>query len=141
MSDSFNTAFAALLHTSGAAQAHLETKLAACGLSGPKMMALQRLVEAGDSLPLGQLADRLSCVKSNVTQLVDRLEADGLVSREADPNDRRSKLAVITATGRKAYTEGAKIQEAVIQELFAKFSKEEALQLASLMARLEASAG
>ncbi len=141
MSDSFNTAFASLLHTSGAAQAHLETKLAACGLSGPKMMALQRLVEAGDSLPLGQLADRLSCVKSNVTQLVDRLEADGLVSRESDPNDRRSKLAVITATGRKAYTEGAKIQEAVIQELFAKFSKEEALQLASLMARLEASAG
>jgi DNA-binding MarR family transcriptional regulator len=141
MSNSFETAFASLLHTSGAAQAHLETKLAACGLSGPKMMALQRLVEAGDSLPLGQLADRLSCVKSNVTQLVDRLEADGLVSREADPNDRRSKLAVITATGRKAYTEGAKIQEAVIQELFAKFSKEEALQLASLMARLEASAG
>lgn len=141
MPDSFSTAFASLLHTSGAAQAHLEAKLAACGLSGPKLMALQRLVEAGDSLPLGQLADRLSCVKSNVTQLVDRLEADGLVSRESDPNDRRSKLAVITATGRKAYTEGAKIQEAVIQELFAKFSKEEALQLASLMARLEASAG
>lgn len=141
MPDSFSTAFASLLHTSGAAQAHLEAKLAACGLSGPKLMALQRLVEAGDSLPLGQLADRLSCVKSNVTQLVDRLEADGLVSRESDPNDRRSKLAVITAAGRKAYTEGAKIQEAVIQELFAKFSKEEALQLASLMARLEASAG
>ncbi len=141
MSKSFETAFASLLHTSGAAQAHMETRLAACGLSAAKMMALQRLVEAGDSLPLGQLADRLSCVKSNVTQLVDRLESDGLVSRESDPNDRRSKLAVITATGRKAYTEGAKIQEAVIQELFAKFSKEEALQLASLMARLEASAG
>jgi len=141
MSDSFSTALATLLHASGAAQAHLESKLSACGLSGPKLMALQRLVEAGDSLPLGQLADRLSCVKSNVTQLVDRLEADGYVSREADPNDRRSKLAVITPEGRKVYAEGAKIQEAVERELFAKFSKEEALQLASFMARLEASAG
>jgi len=140
MQDSFSTALSALVHASGAAQAHLETKLAVCGLSGPKLLALQRLVEAGDSLPLGQLADRLSCVKSNVTQLVDRLEADGYVSREADPNDRRSKLAVITPAGRKVYAEGAKIQEAVERELFAKFSKEEALQLASFMARLEASA-
>lgn len=140
MSESFSTALSTVLHATGAAQAHLESKLAACGLSGPKLMALQRLVEAGDSLPLGQLAERLSCVKSNVTQLVDRLEADGYVSREADPNDRRSKLAVITAEGRKAYAEGIKVQEAVEQELFAKFSKEEALQLASFMARLEAAA-
>ncbi|MGE0392014.1 MAG: MarR family winged helix-turn-helix transcriptional regulator [Vicinamibacterales bacterium] len=140
MPDSFSTAFSTLLHASGAAQAHLESRLAACGLSGAKMLALQRLVEAGDSLPLGQLAERLSCVKSNVTQLVDRLEADGYVSREADPNDRRSKLAVITPEGRKVYAEGAKIQESVERDLFAKFSKEEALQLASFMARLEASA-
>ena len=80
-------------------------------------------------------------MKSNVTQLVDRLEADGYVSREADPNDRRSKLAVITAAGRKAYAEGIKVQESVERELFARFSKEEALQLASFMARLEAAAG
>jgi DNA-binding MarR family transcriptional regulator len=140
MPDSFSTALGALVHASGAAQARLESKLAACGLSGPKLFALQRLVEAGDSLPLGQLADRLSCVKSNVTQLVDRLEADGYVSREADPNDRRSKLAVTTAAGRKVCAEGSKIQDAVERELFAKFSKEEALLLASFMARLEAEA-
>ncbi len=140
MSDPLNTALWALVHASDAAQAHLETKLAACGLSIPKLMALQRLVEAGDSLPLGQLAERLSCVKSNVTQLVDRLEADGFVGREADPNDRRSKLAVITPAGRKAYAEGTRVREAVESTLFAKFSKEEALQLASFMARLEAQA-
>lgn len=141
MSDPLSTAFQSLLHASGTAQAHLESKLAACGLSAAKLLALQRLVEAGDALPLGQLAERLSCVKSNVTQLVDRLEADSLVSREADPGDRRSKLAVITPAGRKAYAEGVKIQEAVEQALFARFSKEEALQLASFMARLEAQAG
>ncbi len=135
-----STTFWALVHASDAAQAHLESRLESCGLSIPKLAALQRLVEAGDSLPLGQLAERLSCVKSNVTQLMDRLEADGFVSREADPNDRRSRLAVITATGRKAYAEGAKVQESVEKALFGKFSKEEALQLASLMARLEAQA-
>jgi DNA-binding MarR family transcriptional regulator len=69
------------------------------------------------------------------------MEADGYVSREADPNDRRSKLAVITPAGRKVYAEGARILQAVERELFAKFSKEEALQLASFMARLESSGG
>ena len=138
MSGPLNTALWALVHASDAAQAHLETKLTSCGLSIPKLMALQRLVEAGDVLPLGQLAERLSCVKSNVTQLVDRLEADGFVSREADPNDRRSRLAVITPAGRKAYKEGTRVREAAEAALFAKFSKEEALQLASFMARLEA---
>jgi len=74
----------------------VEERLADAGLSLPKLAALHQLSQAGDSLPLGQLAERLACVKSNVTQLVDRLEADGLVVRAADPNDRRSRLAVLT---------------------------------------------
>ena len=41
------------------------------------------------------LAERLTCAKSNVTQLVDRLEADGLVRRKLDPSDRRSRLAIV----------------------------------------------
>src|SRR5262245_28979201 len=59
----------------------IESRLSTVGLSVPRLAALQRLVDAGGSLPLGQLADRLACVKSNVTQLVDRLEAEGLVTR------------------------------------------------------------
>ena len=140
MTDALNTALLSLVHAADAVQAHVESRLEGCGLSIPKLAALQRLVEAGDSLPLGQLADRLACVKSNVTQLVDRLEADGFVTRAEDPNDRRSRLAVITAEGRKAYTKGTRAREVAEAELFAAFSKEEALQLASLMARLEAKA-
>src|SRR6266513_1686255 len=99
-----------MLHTSGVLEGRAETKLSEVGWSLPKLAALNRLTDAGGSLPLGQLAERLSCVKSNVTQLVDRLEADGLVSREADPNDRRSRLAVLTYAGRSAYSKGSEIQ-------------------------------
>lgn len=127
-----------LFHAADAAHARVESKLAAVGLSLPKLAALGRLVEAGDSLPLGQLAERLSCVKSNVTQLVDRLEADGLVSRADDPNDRRSRLAVTTATGRKAYESGIRIQQETEQEIFAGLTPAEARQLAVLVGKLEA---
>ena len=57
-----------------------------------KLMALSAIADAGGAVPLGQLADRLSCVKSNITQLIDRLEADGLVARQADAGgDRRTR--------------------------------------------------
>ena len=91
-----------LLHAAGAVESLRRGEAAAVGLSLPKLAALNRLVTAGDSMPLGQFAERLKCVKSNVTQLVDRLEADGLVTRAPDPNDRRSRLAVITEQGKSS---------------------------------------
>ena len=125
-----------LFHAADAAHARVESRLATVGLFLPKLAALQHLVEAGDSLPLGQLAERLSCVKSNVTQLVDRLDADGFVSRSDDPNDRRSRLAVITATGRKAYESGMRIQQETEQEIFAALTSAEARQFAELVGKL-----
>src|SRR5882757_4463031 len=108
----------AMLHAAYAAAAEVEAKLNAVGLSWAKLAALKVLSEAGESLPLGQLAGRLSCVKSNITQLVDRLEADGLVARKPDPKDRRTRLAVMTAAGRKACKDGTRIQEQTERELF-----------------------
>ena len=126
-----------LLHAAGAAEAHVEGRLAASGLSLAKLLALRTLAEAGESLPLGQLAERLSCVKSNITQLVDRLEADGWVARRPDPHDRRSRLAVLTAAGRKACRNGTRIQRETERDLFGALTVEEARQLAALIAKLE----
>lgn len=116
----------------------IESRLSPVGLSVPRLAALQRLVDAGGSLPLGQLADRLACVKSNVTQLVDRLEADGLVSRTSDPNDRRSRLAVLTDAGRKAYATGSEIQSQAERELFGVLTPDESDALHQLLAKLQA---
>ena len=126
-----------LLHTAGTAQDHVESKLETVGLSIAKLAALSVLHDAGDSMPLGQLAGRLSCVKSNITQLVDRLEADGLVARKPDPRDRRSRLAVLTPAGRKACKEGTRIQQQTERELFGALTRDEAHQLAALMEKLD----
>jgi len=130
-----------LLHAAGAAESHVEAKLGAIGLSLAKLAALNAIRESGESLPLSQLAGRLSCVKSNITQLVDRLEADGLVSRAADPRDRRSRLAVMTTAGRKACDAGLRIQQQAEKVLLSELSVSERRQLAALFAKLEKSAG
>lgn len=125
-----------LLHTAYAAQAEIESKLDVVGLSLAKLLALKALSDAGESLPLSQLAERLSCVKSNVTQLVDRLEADGLVARKSDPNDRRTRLAVLTAAGRKACKEGTRVQQEAERDLLTTLTRDEARQLGALLEKL-----
>jgi DNA-binding MarR family transcriptional regulator len=125
-----------LLHTANDAQAEVEARLGGIGLSLAKLLALQALSSAGESLPLSQLAERLSCVKSNITQLVDRLEADGFVSRQADARDRRTRLAVLTPSGRTACAEGTRIQQAAERELLTTLTPDETQQLATLLSKL-----
>lgn len=127
-----------VLHTAHALEARVEAELSAIGLSGAKLAALTALAEAGESLPLGQLAERLSCVKSNITQLVDRLEADGLVARQADTSDRRSRLAALTPAGRKAAKAGAQVMGAAEREVLGRLTGDEARQLGALLGKISA---
>ena len=129
------------LHAANTVESQVESALSGVGLSLPKFAALSQLNAAGESLPLGELAARLACVKSNVTQLVDRLEADGLVSREPDPNDRRSRLAVLTAAGRKALEAGSRVQQQAERDAFSALSAEESHQLQALIAKLDRAKG
>jgi DNA-binding MarR family transcriptional regulator len=53
------------------------------------------------SLPLGKMGDRLMLHPTSVTNIIDRLENQGLVERIAHPTDRRTTLAAITPEGRR----------------------------------------
>src|ERR1700687_1995751 len=82
-----------LLRTAERVERMLERALEGIGLSPAKLAVLGGLAAAGGRLSLGELAQHRSCVKSNITKLIDRLEADGLVARMDDPTDRRGVLA------------------------------------------------
>jgi MarR family transcriptional regulator, transcriptional regulator for hemolysin len=95
-----------LLRTAERVERALERALDEIGLSPAKLAVLGGIAHAGGRLSLSELAQHRSCVKSNITKLVDRLEADGLVERRDDPADRRGVLAEITAEGRRLQAEG-----------------------------------
>lgn len=126
----------ALMRSGKAMELQLDAALAAVGLSATKWNALRQLVDAGGQLPLGQLAERLSCVKSNATQLVDRLETEQLVRRVPDPEDRRSTLAELTPAGRQAYAAGLEVVHAFERETLGAYQPEERLALHNLLTRL-----
>jgi DNA-binding MarR family transcriptional regulator len=92
-----------LLDAARAVEARVERDLADMGLSLAKLGALRHLALADEPLTLTQLAERHCCGRSNVTALLDRLEADGLVARVVDPTNRRNLHAALTPAGRAAY--------------------------------------
>ena len=108
------------------------------GLSPAKFGVLRCLVQADEALPLGRLADQLACVKSNITQLVDRLEEDGLVHRVHDSEDRRCMRAAITEDGRRRYLLGVKAESKVQRELIENLSLDEQAQLNKILLRFGA---
>lgn len=77
---------------------HFSECAAALDLSQQQALALRELDEPTS---MRELAGRLLCDASNVTGLVDRLEARGLVERRVDAEDRRVKWLVLTASGRQ----------------------------------------
>ena len=103
----------ALMRSARSVEQTLEAALEPIGLSGPKYAALTHLVRAREPLSLSECAARMTCVRSNITQLVDRLEADGLVRRIHDVADRRGIRAMVTPLGIERQRAGAKLIERV----------------------------
>jgi DNA-binding MarR family transcriptional regulator len=79
---------------------HVLERSAEFDLSAPQARALHHLREPRT---MGELADMLCCDASNVTGIVDRLEARGIVERQVVPGDRRVKRIVLTADGRSLW--------------------------------------
>lgn len=126
----------ALLEAARRIQERLESELEGAGLSTARYLALEELVRAGEPLTLSELAGRLGCVRSNITQLVDRLEADGLVKRVSDPVDRRVIRAVVTAPGAERRAAGAQAMDRLQAHFAARIDPADRLVLHRVLASL-----
>ena len=69
------------------------------GISGSQYNVLRILRGEGEALPCLEVAARMVTQLPDITRLVDRLEAAGLVERTRTPEDRRDVLIAITAAG------------------------------------------
>jgi DNA-binding MarR family transcriptional regulator len=82
--------------------AELDAMLRPYGITFSRYEALVLLVHSREgSLPLSKIGERLQVHATSVTNVIDRLEAAGLVRREPNPRDGRGVLAVITGEGRE----------------------------------------
>jgi DNA-binding MarR family transcriptional regulator len=88
----------------------LDEQTSALDLTVPQAQLL-RILDA--PLAMNQIARRLHCDASNITGLVDRLEARGLVARGVKPGDRRIKVIALTAEGKRLRRRVASLSSSV----------------------------
>ncbi|WP_306325655.1 MarR family winged helix-turn-helix transcriptional regulator [Streptomyces venezuelae] len=93
------------------------------------------LAQLNGPLPMRALATLLVCDASNVTGIIDRLEARSLVRREPDPADRRVKNVVATDEGRDVIRRVREEMQATSGALDA-LDPDESATLYTLLARL-----
>ena len=103
---------------------------------------LVELAEAPEHrLRLHELAARVVLSRSGCTRLVDRLEAAGLVRREAAASDRRGAYAVLTEAGAAAHRRAWPVYARGIAAHFARhLSEDEAAVVMRVMERVLAAA-
>jgi DNA-binding MarR family transcriptional regulator len=95
----------------------------------------------GQRLRMHELAEKTVISRSNLTRLVDRLEAAGLVVRERAPEDRRGAFAVLTAQGRAMRRKMWPVYSAAIKEFFEDhISEQEGVEFGGALRRILQSA-
>jgi DNA-binding MarR family transcriptional regulator len=107
--------------------------LSELGISPQQSMAIGSL-EPGEPMPMSALAEALHCDNSNITGIVDRLEAAGLARRQADARDRRVKAVVLTAEGERMQVE-IKRRAGEPPPTIASLSEQDAIALRDILTR------
>ncbi len=85
------------------------------GLSFTQIKTAQLLAETEAPVSLGDIGEHLGLSLPAVSRAVDGLVKRGLVTREEDPADRRSKRIVITKRGRRLYEQIYEIRVAGVR--------------------------
>jgi MarR family transcriptional regulator, organic hydroperoxide resistance regulator len=130
----------ATIHALRAAAAHVERTLGRAleplGITAPQLELLQAIARAeGSAGGCSELGRQLAAPGPDVTRMLDRLDAAGLVSRKRDAKDRRVVHAVLTETGRTLLQTAAPVVNEAERTLFAELGEADREQLT---ARLEA---
>ena len=106
-------------------------------LSPLEFAVLQRL-DGVQGRRLTDIGTELLCVKSTITRLVDRLEADGLVLRTPDPDDRRAQRLLLTPHGIELRDEAVRHHSAAVERRLGVLDAADQALLSELLEKLRA---
>jgi len=117
--------------------AALERRLAGTGMSPTQFVALAHLTALGPMVQ-AELAARLAVTPATAVRLVDRMERDGWVVRQADPKDRRVKRVVLTDEARQVWRRVSRHGRVVLGQAYAGIEPREITRVMGVLARVRA---
>lgn len=97
---------------------------------------LLRKLQRGGAATIGQLAAHLDVRASTMSQMLDRLERSGYITRAQDAEDARIRIVQLTETGRSIIRHTEDVWKEALTEPFGKLPQPEREQLVHLMRKL-----
>ena len=123
------------IQAEGERRLNLALQQAGSDLTATQSEVIEVLVHQG---PMSQteLGAQLVCTKGNVSRLLDRMQAKGLLRRDPDPASRRRVVISLTEAGSAAYQAAEPVLEALLTTIRDLYQEDEAAQLTALLQRL-----
>lgn len=109
----------------------------AFGSTLPRFDLLSQLYRSPGGLTMGEISARLMVTSGNVTGLIARLVAEGLVDRMQDADDRRIQWVRLTPKGNKVFTSMAPANQAWVTAAMADMDELDLRQLQALLTKLK----
>ncbi|WP_243399848.1 MarR family winged helix-turn-helix transcriptional regulator [Arthrobacter glacialis] len=134
-------AFSSVMRAHQIMYSRVDSVLKPLGLSYARLELLRLLSFTRDgALPMASASARLQVHPTSVTSVVDRLEKDLLVRREAHPTDGRATLVVLTVAGRTRVEEAT---AALNAEVFTQpgIPQADLVQMTQILARFRQASG
>ena len=123
-------------------EAEIRTRLRVeFGITLPRFDLMAQLDRHPGGLRMGELSKRMMVTNANVTGIVNLLEQEGLVARDAVPGDGRAYSVRLTAAGQRAFKGMAARHEGWIIELMAGLQEHERAVLMALLSNIKRGLG
>jgi MarR family transcriptional regulator, organic hydroperoxide resistance regulator len=106
------------------------------GLTGPQLTVIKLLNTFGD-LSLSSLSERIRAQNSTVTGIIDRMEREGLVSRERSTSDRRVVFIRITDKGKRLAHDIAVEPMEIFHAVLSSLSRDDTKDLLRILSKLQ----
>jgi len=124
-----------LMKAHEAMRRHAEQHIHSLGIGFSDFQVLEVLLHKGPT-PVNEIGRRVRLTSGSITSAVDRLEAKGLVERQFDTADRRTRVVHLTAAGRKLIGCAFADHERAMERAAAGLSPAERAEAAALLKKL-----
>ena len=125
-----------LAHLSRAWRAELDRRLTDLGLSQARWLVLLHLARASEPPTQGELANSVGVENPTLARMLDGLETQQLIERQADEHDRRVKKIVLTPCAVDLIERIESIATTLRKEVFAGITEQEIALCQSIQARM-----
>ncbi len=124
-----------LMKAHEALRRHAEAHIHSLGIGFSEFMVLEALLHKGPT-PVNEIGRRIRLTSGAITSAVDRLEGRGLVERQVDPDDRRTRIVHLTESGYRLISCAFADHAAAMERAAAGLTPAERAQAAALLKKL-----